>query len=132
MKIKIRRATLKDAYSIYHLILSATQRGKILKRPLKEIQKSIHHFWVAEDEKKIVACCAIEVYNKKLAEVRSLVVHPGEEKKGLATSLVKKSIEEAKRKQIYEVLVITNRENIFKRLGFSEQLHDQKALFLRP
>jgi len=28
--------------------------------------------------------------------------------------------------------VITNRENIFKRHGFSEQLHGQKALFLRP
>lgn len=113
MEFKIRKAKFEDVGSIHHLILSATQRGKILKRSLKEIQKSIHHFWVAETKKKIVACCAIETYNKKLAEVRSLVVQPGEEKKGLATNLVKKCIEEAKRKKIYEVLVITNRENIF-------------------
>ena len=128
----IRKAKLHDVSSVYLLIGAATQRGKILKRSLKDIEKAIHHFWVLEHEGKVVACCAIEIYSKKLAEIRSLAVDARKERKGLASQLLERCIREAKRKKIYEVLAITDRENVFRRLGFSEQLHGQKALFLRP
>ena len=62
----IRLARLTDVPAIYHLITQATQRGKILKRSLKEIEKAAHHFWVVEEQNKIIACCALEIYNKKL------------------------------------------------------------------
>ena len=117
---------------IYSLILSSTERGKVLKRTRTDIGNTIPQFWVAEEKNKVVACCSLEIYNKKLAEIRSLVVESGQEGKGIATSLLDKCIREAKRKRIYEVLVITDRESLFKRCGFSEQLHGQKALFLRP
>ena len=129
---RFRRAALKDVPAIYRLILAATRRGKILKRSRAELKQAVHHFWVAESDGQVVACCAVEIYNKKLAEIRSLAVHPGQERKGLATRLVKRCLADAKSKKVYEVLAITNRENIFRRLGFSEQLHDQTALFLRP
>lgn len=80
----------------------------------------------------MIACCAIELYNKKLAEIRSLVVKQEHERKGIASLLLDQCLREAKKKKVYEVLVITDRENLFKRRGFSEQLHGQKALFLRP
>ncbi len=130
-KVKIRKATLGDAAKIHALIREATNRGKILKRSLKEIKSSIHHFWVLEIEKRLVACCALEIYNKKLAEIRSLTVDSKEEKKGLATLLIEQCLKESKARRVYEVLAITDRENLFKRQGFSEQLHGQKALFLR-
>ena len=129
---KIRRAQLKDVHPIHLLILDATKRGKILKRSTREITKNIHHFWVLEKNKNIVGCCALEIYNKKLAEIRSLSIHAEEQKKGLASLLVQRCVAEAKKKKVYEVFAITNRENLFKRAGFSEQLHDQKPLFLRP
>ena len=130
---QVRKAGLGDIPGIYFLIQSATNRGKILKRPKAEIRKSIRHCWVMEKEKKeLVACCALEIYNKKLGEIRSLAVHPKEEKKGLATKLVERCVAQAKKHKVYEVFVITNRENIFRRFGFSEQLHDQTALFVRP
>lgn len=116
---------------VYTLIRQATKRGKILKRSLEEIHSAIHHFWVLERENRLVACCALEIYNKKLAEVRSLAVEVKEEKQGLATILLRHCLKEAKTKGVYEVLAITDRENLFKRLGFSEQLQGQKALFLR-
>jgi N-acetylglutamate synthase-like GNAT family acetyltransferase len=46
--------------------------------------------------------------------------------------LIERCVQEAKKHRIYEVFVITNRDTIFHRIGFSQQLHDQKALFLRP
>ncbi len=120
-----------DVPRVYTLIRQATKRGKILKRSLEEIHSAIHHFWVLERENRLVACCALEIYNKKLAEVRSLAVEVKEEKQGLATILLRHCLKEAKTKGVYEVLAITDRENLFKRLGFSEQLQGQKALFLR-
>ena len=130
--MEIRKAKIMDVPGIFQLILEATRRGKILKRSKADIRNAVHHFWVAEENGKLIACCAIETYNKKLAEIRSLVVRPSQEKRGLASKLIEHCLLEAKEKKIYEVLVITNRENIFRRLGFSEQLHGQKALFLRP
>ena len=129
--MKIRKAKASEARVIYHLVRTATQRGKILKRSLNEIRNSIHHFWVIEEKNRVVACCALEIYNKKLAEVRSLVVETAKQKRGLATLLLERCLKEAKEKRVYEVLAITDRERLFKRLGFSEQLHGQTALFLR-
>jgi len=132
MNIDIRKAGVHDVPAVYRLVLAATKRGKILKRSKAEIQNSIHHFWVAEEGGGLIACCALEIYNKKLAEIRSLAVDLNREKQGIASRLVQACLEEAREKRIYEILVITNRENIFRRHGFSEQLHDQKALFIRP
>ena len=128
----IRQAKVKDVHSLHHLILSATKRGKVLKRSEKDIRKCIRQFWIIEISEKIVACCALEIYNKKLAEMRSLVVDPHYLGQGLGSQLVAQIIQIAKKKKIYELMAITDRENIFKRLGFSEQLQEQKALFLRP
>lgn len=98
---------------------------------MQELQNSFHHFWIMEEDGRIVACCALEIYNKKLAEVRSLVVAPKRQNNGLATLLLKRCLKEAKKKGIYEVLAVTDRLSLFKRLGFSEQLQGQRPLFLR-
>ncbi len=130
--LELRRARLADVPSIHSMVLQATKRGKILKRSVRDIRKNVRHFWVVEESQKVIACCSLEIYNKKLAEVRSLVVEAGNQKRGIASRLLDHCIREARKKKIYEVLAITDRENLFKRLGFSEQLHGQKALFLRP
>lgn len=117
---------------IHSLILEATKRGKILFRTKSDIRRTLRHFWVAEKEGELVACCSLEIYSKKLAEIRSLAVDKNHEGEGIASALLEQCLLEAKKKKIYEVLVITDRENLFKRKGFAEQLHGQKALFLRP
>lgn len=128
----IRKAALRDVSPIFHMIEEATRRGKVLKRSRQELRHSYRHFWVVERNDLVVGCCALEVYNKKLAEIRTLVVRAGEERQGIATLLIEHCLSEARRRRVYEVLAITDRENLFKRQGFSEQLHGQKALFLRP
>ena len=132
MNTLIRSAKIKDVVSICALIGEATNRGKVLKRSAADVRKAIGCFWVIEHDGHLIACGALEIYNKKLAEVRSLSVHHGYEKKGLATQLLQQLLQEAKKKKIYEVLAITDKENLFKRQGFSEQLQGQKPLFLRP
>lgn len=130
---KVREADGKDLPDILRLINSHASHGKVLKRTRKEVRKVLRSFLVAENgEGDVIGCGALEVYSKKLAEIRSLVVEKEHRNKGVATSLIKRLIALAAKKEIYEVLAITERDGIFSRHGFSQQLHGQKALFLRP
>jgi amino-acid N-acetyltransferase len=128
----LRKARGADIPQILALIHIGTESGKILKRSVTDLRRNIRHFWVAEEEGSIIACCALEVYNRKLAEVRSLSVAPEHRRKGIASLLISHCLKEAKRRRVYEVLSITDRMKLFKRQGFAEQLHGQKALFCRP
>jgi len=130
---KIREATGKDLISILGLINKQSNNGKILKRTRKDVRKVLRSFHVAEDEDGVVVgCAAIEIYNKKLAEIRSLVVTPAHQRQGIATALIERLVAIAKKKEVYEVLAITDRSDVFDPHGFSQQLQGQKALFLRP
>ena len=130
---KIREATGKDLISILGLINKQSNNGKILKRTRKDVRKVLRSFHVAEDEDGVVVgCAAIKIYNKKLAEIRSLVVTPAHQRQGIATALIERLVAIAKKKEVYEVLAITDRSDVFDPHGFSQQLQGQKALFLRP
>ncbi|MSQ32697.1 MAG: GNAT family N-acetyltransferase, partial [Dehalococcoidia bacterium] len=110
---KVRRATDADIQRIHDLIMSA--EGRLLKRSRADIRKSIRFFFVVEVQSTIVASCALEIYNKKLAEVRSVVVDPDWQKQGVASAMITRCVDEAKRRRIYEVLAITDSEGVFRR-----------------
>lgn len=130
--LTIVRARPDDAGEIYGLIVLGTKRGKVLKRPLNEIRRQIGIFFIARIGGRPVGCVALDVYNRKLAEVRSLVVRAPWERRSIATRLIQACLREAGRRGVYEVLVITDRHRLFRRFGFREELHGQKALFHRP
>lgn len=127
----IRKAKKSDVNEIYELILDASKRGKILKRTREDIKNSINNFSVAVINGKIIGCAAVDIYSKKLAEIRSVATKKNFENMGVASKLIKSCIEKAKKHNVYELLVITDEINLFKRLGFKEELENQKALFLR-
>lgn len=129
----IRKAsnTTKEIDDIYSLISLGATGGKILPRSKKEIERIIDSFYVSIDNGRIVGCCALEIYNRKLAEIRSLVVLPSHQGRGIATKFVTKCIEKAKKKNIYEVLAITDRDGFFERLGFSKFINGQWPMFLK-
>lgn len=129
--IRKARNTTKEIEAIHSLIAFGAKGGKILPRSKGEIGKIIDSFYVYTDNGKIVGCCALEIYNRKLAEIRSLVVLPSHQGKGIATKFVTKCIKKAKKKNIYEVLVITDRDGFFERLGFSKFINGQWPMFLK-
>ena len=130
--LKIREAAGKDLPDILRLINFHASHGKILRRTRKDVRKALRGFMVAEEAGRVIGCGALEIYNQKLAEIRSLAVEGEHQKKGIATALLKRLIETARKRKVYEVLAITDRYAFFSRNGFSQQLHGQKALFLRP
>lgn len=126
----IRKANNQDIKIIYSLLLEEVSNGKILKRSVKELKKVIKSFFVYEISSKIVGCCSLEVYCQKLAEIRSLIVSCEYRNRGIGSALVKRCLDEAKRKKVYQVLSVTDKSNFFERFGFKNEVSKKQAVFL--
>ena len=114
----IRKPTLQDASAIHALIERAAANGDVLPRRVEEIAEGIRDFQVYEDESGIVGCCAAHVDTARLAEIRSLVVHPEVRARGIGHALVRASIEEAREIGIPHVYALTRKVPFFEKLGF--------------
>jgi N-acetylglutamate synthase-like GNAT family acetyltransferase len=87
---------------------------------------------VAEREGRIVGFAALEVYSKKLAEIRSLAVADEMQGRGVGRRLVGACVERAHERNILEVMVVTSSEDFFRACGFHFALPgEKKALFLQ-
>lgn len=128
--IAIRPATTADLQSIVLCIEPFVKVGKVLPRTLDELEGLIPNYFVAETEGRVVGCAVLEVYSRKLAEIRSLVVTPECQGLGLGKLLVEACLERAKKQEILEVMAITSRDSFFQSCGFDYTLPgEKKALF---
>ncbi len=129
---KLRKATEKDIPFIHKLVNQAAKSHRILPRSKEELKEVIDSFFIYETDGKIVGCCALEIYNKKIAEVRSLVVDNRYRKQGIGRLLIKACVNKAKKAKIRQVLSITDKVDFFRQCGFNTCLNDQYAMFIRP
>lgn len=118
----LRPAVVKDAPAIHNLISRYPRQLMQTKLPKTK------DFMVAEDKNMIVACCALEIYSPRMAEIRSLAVDTKYQGQGLATQLVQKCVQKAKQKGIDQVLAISSANKFFERLRFSTFQQEKYAL----
>jgi amino-acid N-acetyltransferase len=129
----IRPAKPGDAKGIAALVRPFVGAEKLLPRTAAEIRDLIATGFVAESEGKLVGFAALEIYSKKLAEIRSLAVTQECQGQGLGSGLVAACVELAKERNILEVMVITSSEEFFRSCGFDFTLPgEKKALFIQP
>lgn len=128
---KIRKASINDISAIYSLISYGAKNGKVLQRSKKEVGEVIHFFYVAVDEEKIVGCVSLEVYSRRLAEVRSLVVDSKHQNKGIGKMLIKQCLDKAKQDKIKEILAVTDKVELFEKCGFYKELDNQWPMFIK-
>lgn len=120
-KFIFRKAAINDAAEIQKLINAYASRNFMLARSLSEIYETIRDFWVAEENKKIIACCALHVVGwESLSEIKSLAVSKPRQKKGIGTRLVEICLEEAKKLKVRSVFALTNTPAFFRKLGFKK------------
>ena len=86
---QIRPAVLDDAPAIYALLATFSTEGKVLPRPVADIQARIANFLVAEQNGSIAACGALRDFGNNLNEIRSLVVRRDLAGQGIGSRLVK-------------------------------------------
>ncbi|MBO4793718.1 MAG: GNAT family N-acetyltransferase, partial [Deltaproteobacteria bacterium] len=92
----IRDAQLADGQPIQKLLMAYVSDGIVLPRSLVEIYQAIREFKVVEENGVVTGACALHIWWENLAEVRSLAVAPGQERRGIGRTLVTAALKEAK------------------------------------
>ena len=123
----LRRARFDDIEPIRELINQ--NLDKVLPRTADELRELLDTLWVVDENQAIVGCCCLEVYSPKIAELRSLVVREDCRGKGYGEMLVQVATEEAQRRKIRQVLVVTSTREFFEKLNFGPALNEKYALF---
>ena len=100
--------------------------------PQQLVQRNLPHvnsFFVAVAGDRIIGCCALQVYSKRMAEVRSLAVHPDFQDRGVASRLVEQCIRRAEERRVRELFAVTSQTSFFGRQGFATFRREKTAMF---
>ncbi len=131
-QVEVRPAQATDIPAIASLIRSYVEQGRLLPRTLEEFDELLPTMFVAEYDGRVVGCAALEIYSRKLAEVRSLAVAMDAQKMGIGRQLVLACIALAKDRHVLEVMAITSSDAFFMACGFNYTLPGEKrALFMQ-
>ena len=119
--MKIRKALLKDAETIYELANFYANKALMLSRSRGAIYDSIRDFAVVEDDKgDVIACGALQVFWSDLAEVRTLAVKEDLKGKGIGKMIVDYLLQDARDLGIHRVFTLTYQPDFFKKCNFYE------------
>ena len=119
----LRKAKLVDVHPIHKLINSFAKKDLMMPRSLNEIYENIRDFWVAEENNRLIGCCALHISWDDLAEVKSVAVARSKQKKGFGRILVSACLNEAKEMGARKVFVLTYKPEYFKKFGFKRVKH---------
>lgn len=89
----------------------------------------ISSFFVAESDGSIIGCCALQVYSRRLAEVRSLAIHPDFRGKGLAAQLVDACRRRGMERRVRQLFAVTSEPGFFEGCGFTVHTGWKTAVF---
>lgn len=119
--LTIRKAAVQDVESIHHLLELYAPAGIVLSRSKEDINFFISNFTVAIYENKVCGCAAVRDFGNDLLEVRSLVVAPGLQGKGIGKAMLNAMISTLKaQRSCWRLFTLTLRPEFFRSLGFRE------------
>jgi amino-acid N-acetyltransferase len=130
--IAVRPARFDDLEGIEDLIEPFVDGGKLLPRTWDELQNLVPTGFIAEQAGRIIGFAALEIYSRKMGEIRSLCVAEGFQGQGVGKKLVQACVDFAAERRVFEVMVVTSSEDFFRTCGFDFTLPgEKKALFLQ-
>ena len=89
----------------------------------------ISSFFVAEKDGSIIGCCALQVYSRRLGEVRSLAVHPDFRGQGIAACLVDACRRRGTERKVRQLFAVTSEPGFFEGCGFTVHAGWKTAVF---
>ena len=117
--ILIRPAAAGDVDAIFELLELYTASGIVLKRSKEDIAGYLKNFVVAVDNGSVCGCCAARNFGNDLFEVRSLVVSPECQGKGIGRKLVTFIIDRLDCEGAdWRLFTLTLQDKFFQTLGF--------------
>jgi len=118
----IRKAKVNEVRQVQKMLASHAEQGDLLPRSLSELFDNLRDIFVYLDDNKpeIIGTCSMHICWEDLAEIRSLVVRPRFQGKGIGRKLVEACIAEAGSLGLYRIFVLTYKVEFFHKLGFRE------------
>jgi amino-acid N-acetyltransferase len=118
----VRKAQEQDIPAIHTLLEHYADQGIVLRRSREDILKNLGSFFVAEnDDRRICGCSAIRDFGGNLLEVRSLVVDPEFQGRGIGGAIVRaivRTVGEERRQHPWRIFTLTGRPEFFAKQGF--------------
>lgn len=127
--IEVRPVQDDEQAAVRTLLQPHVEQRKLLRRTIDELETLLPNGFVAVCDAGIVGFATLEVYSRKLAEIRALVVADGQQGKGIGQLLVRACLERARERDIMEVMAISSAEKFFASCGFDFTLPDEKKAF---
>lgn len=118
----IRNARMEDVKTIHRLLQHFSDKGLLLGRSLSSLYDQLRDFVLdvesGQENDRVRGVCALHVCWENLAEIRSLAVDEGSQRKGIGTALVKACLAEAEEFGINRVFTLTYQPEFFAAMGF--------------
>ncbi len=114
----VRQARLADVPRMMPLLNQYAQQAEILPRTEEDVYRSIREWVVAEAEHKLVGMGSLLVVWQNLAEIRSLVIDPNCQGRGLGRKIVNLLLDEARLLALPRVFALTRKPGFFLKMGF--------------
>ena len=115
----IRRARGDDASEMSTLIGAHVASGALLPRTPEFIAERTLDFFVAIVGGRVVGCVHLEEYSPSLAELRSLVVDPAHQGRGIGMALVAAVETLATQRGFPIIFAVSNNEAFFRGRGYA-------------
>lgn len=118
--IMYKKASLSDVAQMQQLVKPEVESGIILPRSDDDIATNIRSYTLAFDNEMLVGFTALHIHSPVLAEIRSLIVAPQYQSQKIGTTLVQKTVKEAKDLHLKQILALTYKQTFFEKHGFVE------------
>ncbi|MDR0841829.1 MAG: N-acetyltransferase [Acidobacteriota bacterium] len=120
----VRKARIADVGEISRIVNFYAESQQMLPKTHVQLYENLRDFSVVQDsEGRILACGALHIYWKDLAEIRAIAVTEGMNRNGIGTILAEQLIEEARELGLEEVFCFTYVPKFFNSLGFIRVEH---------
>ncbi len=121
----VQKPQPKDTAGIVELVNADPEH--LIPRKKSEVRKRLVFWRIIKANRKIVACGCFERYSRRMAEIRSFIVHSDYRGRGYGEAVLRELLTLAKPNQ--KVFVVTSLPDFFKKYTFSECLQEKYILF---
>jgi N-acetylglutamate synthase-like GNAT family acetyltransferase len=118
-EVLLRTASATDAAAIHALIVEHLAEGRLLPRDRDEIAMHAHRFVLAIRDGRVMACAELAPLSRRVAEVRSLVVHRTARGLRVGSELVNELVDRATTGGFEKLCAFTHAPSFFVRRDFS-------------